>query len=413
MRISHLVVGLVAGARIVAANNSTVAYPSCAVQCVLEALPKSSCPGLDQACLCNDTEFTKHLAPCLKDSCSTAERINMAKSSAGACGVKVSDDRALPRFLTGILFILPTAFIGIRIANKIMNPSIWGADDITAVLGYICTLPLVPIIYRSLDIGLGDAVWNVEPSAVTEFFKMLFASQVLYLTGLMVIKASILFFFLRIFPAPGVRKILWATQAVNFVVGLVYVSLTFAQCRPLSMYWTGWDKDHSQVCFDFNKLILTHASINIAMDVWMLILPLTQLYKLNLVLRKKVGVMLMFSVGLFLAAVSAIRIHTMVRFMKASNVTSEALWVYVWTFTELCVGVFVACLPSAGHLWRTLFVKPETTTFHESKSRRQSSYASEAALFPSNKQGDNSVGSVKEVSVRGVPQTPPSPHSMV
>ncbi|KAJ0376987.1 hypothetical protein COL26b_004847 [Colletotrichum chrysophilum] len=75
----------------------------------------------------------------------------------------------------------------------------------------------------------------------------------------------------------------------------------FLQCRPLSLYWTGWDKNESyknERCLDFNRFILSNAIINIILDVWMLILPLTQLYKLNLILRKKIGVMLMFSVGL-------------------------------------------------------------------------------------------------------------------
>lgn len=38
--------------------------------------------------------------------------------------------------------------------------------------------------------------------------------------------------------------------------------------------------------------------MNIALDVWMVILPFTQLYHLGLKLRKKVGVIAMFSVGI-------------------------------------------------------------------------------------------------------------------
>ncbi|KAF5514100.1 hypothetical protein CGCF413_v001835 [Colletotrichum fructicola] len=254
-----------------------------------------------------------------------------------------------------------------------------------AIIGYVCTIPLVPLIYRSLNIGLGNPVWTVTPTKMVEFLQMLFATQILYVVGLMTLKASVLFFFLRIFPTRGFRTIVWATHGLNFLVGLIYIILTFAQCRPLSLYWTGWDKNESyknERCLDFNRFILSNAIINIILDVWMLILPLTQLYKLNLILRKKIGVMLMFSVGLFLTAVSAIRIHTMVRFMTDSNVTSQALWVYVWTFTELCVGVFVACMPNAGQLWRTLFMKPKAKAIGESKSRRHSAYGAEMVSLP-------------------------------
>ncbi|KAF5528565.1 hypothetical protein CGCA056_v001762 [Colletotrichum aenigma] len=384
MRKSHLLAALAASARMVTGFGYS-SYPNCAVICVMDALPRSPCRALDAACLCADTTFTDLVAPCIKANCTMAELLDSVRVSANACGVTVADNTALPRYLTGILFALPTLFIGIRILNKVLNPLPWGADDFMAITGYVCTIPLVPLIYRSLNIGLGNPVWTVTPTKMVEFLQMLFATQILYVVGLMTLKASVLFFFLRIFPTRGFRTIIWATHGLNFLVGLIYIILTFAQCRPLSLYWTGWDKNESyknERCLDFNRFILSNAIINIILDVWMLILPLTQLYKLNLILRKKIGVMLMFSVGLFLTAVSAIRIHTMVRFMTDSNVTSQALWVYVWTFTELCVGVFVACMPNAGQLWRTLFMKPKEKAIGESKSRRHSAYGAEMVSLP-------------------------------
>ncbi|KAF4492425.1 hypothetical protein CGGC5_v001892 [Colletotrichum fructicola Nara gc5] len=358
MRKSHVLAALAASARMVTGLGYS-SFPNCAVICVMDALPRSPCRALDAACLCADTTFMDLVAPCIKVKCTMAERLDSVRVSATACGVTVADNTALPRYLTGILFALPTVFIGIRILNKILNPLPWGADDFMAIIGYVCTIPLVPLIYRSLNIGLGNPVWTVTPTKMVEFLQMLFATQILYVC------CSSFFEFSQ-----------HAASEQSFGPPM---------CRPLSLYWTGWDKNESyknERCLDFNRFILSNAIINIILDVWMLILPLTQLYKLNLILRKKIGVMLMFSVGLFLTAVSAIRIHTMVRFMTDSNVTSQALWVYVWTFTELCVGVFVACMPNAGQLWRTLFMKPKAKAIGESKSRRHSAYGAEMVSLP-------------------------------
>lgn len=100
------------------------------------------------------------------------------------------------------------------------------------------------------------------------------------------------------------------------------------------------------------------------------------------------------------------------------------MWVYVWTFTELCVGVFVACMPSAGQLWRTLFKKPSTGTTAASgeyKSNRNSAYGAEmvslsmsasmATSTPNSKHRDNSVVSSAEASERMGPAQ--STHSAV
>lgn len=136
------------------------------VMCVVDALPQSSCAALDQKCICADTHFASLVTPCIKEKCSIKEALSKADNPSGkdeetldsstviltwyllhetgaanqsatSCGVVVPDNRALPRFLTGFLFVLPTAFIVIRIANKIINPYPLGADDITAFIGYV------------------------------------------------------------------------------------------------------------------------------------------------------------------------------------------------------------------------------------------------------------------------------------
>ncbi|KXH28860.1 CFEM domain-containing protein [Colletotrichum simmondsii] len=253
------------------------------------------------------------------------------------CGFPLTDNTAIPRFLTGTLFILPFIFMCIRLLNKFVNPSPWGADDVCIFIGFVCATALVPIVYRLLAIGLGRDIWTLQPYKITEFLKILFSTQIFYITGLSTIKASILFFYLRIFPSLRFRRVLWATQGFNVLLLFLYLILTFTQCRPLNKYWLGWDGEQAGVCMDFNKLVLTHVGFNILLDIWMLVLPLTQLYKLNLGFKKKIGVIMMFSVGLFLTAVSALRIQVLVHFATANNITSEALWVYVWSLAELDV----------------------------------------------------------------------------
>jgi hypothetical protein len=60
-----------------------------------------------------------------------------------------------------------------------------------------------------------------------------------------------------------------------------------------------WDGEHQGTCLiNNNALGFANAGISILLDIWMLCLPLTQLLKLSLHWKKKVGVAMMFSVGL-------------------------------------------------------------------------------------------------------------------
>ncbi|KAJ0269410.1 hypothetical protein COL940_012497 [Colletotrichum noveboracense] len=122
------------------------------------------------------------------------------------------------------------------------------------------------------------------------FLKLLFVLQLFYILDLAVIKASIICLYLRVFSIRSFRT------GFNFLLGFSYVLLSLVQCQPLNHYWNGWDGRHPGKCADLNLIGLTHVGFNIGLDVWMLILPASQVYKLNLPLKKKLGVMAMFGV---------------------------------------------------------------------------------------------------------------------
>ncbi|KAF9881034.1 CFEM domain-containing protein [Colletotrichum karsti] len=286
---------------VVAASTPDIAaYPPCAVSCIVKGLPQSPCTGMNQTCLCADPVFNDVVGACLKTGCTVKEQLSAANLTWVNCGFQLTDNTKLPRFLTGLLFILPTVFIIIRLANKWVNPSSWAADDLAILLGYALTVPFLPIIYRSLELGLGKDIWTLQPDKITEFLK--------------------------------------------------------ASC------------------------ISTH-------------IQGAHLYKLNLRLKKKIGVILMFSVGLFLTAVSAVRISTLIQFATTNNITSEALWVYVWSFIELCVGISVACMPNASQLWRSGLTKAKDLSAAASSKERPTS-ATEMIASPKRKSTSQDISLV-------------------
>ncbi|TQN66646.1 hypothetical protein CSHISOI_08837 [Colletotrichum shisoi] len=146
--------------------------------------------------------------------------------------------------------------------------------------------------------GSGKDIWTLQPHEIIDFLKILFVTELFYTTTIALIKASKLFSFRRIFPSLLFREAVWATLGLNAASAMLYFILIFVQCCPLSVYWLGGDREHPGVCVNFDELVLWHAGFNILSDVWMLILPLTRLYKLNFGPKKKIGVMLIFRVGI-------------------------------------------------------------------------------------------------------------------
>lgn len=121
--------------------------------------------------------------------------------------------------------------------------------------------------------------------------------EILYFAEVAMLKLSILFFYLRIFPDTKVRRLIWMTIIFDAIFGTIFFFLAIFQCRPISFYWKRWDGEHYGKCFDVNAMAFANAGISIALDAWMLVLALSHIIHINLHWKRKVGVGLMLGVG--------------------------------------------------------------------------------------------------------------------
>ena len=80
--------------------------------------------------------------------------------------------------------------------------------------------------------------------------------------------------------------------------GFSFVIVAIFVCKPISYLWTQWDGLHEGQCLNDAAYVWTNAATNIALDIWVLAIPLWELRKLQLHWKKKIGVALMFSIGI-------------------------------------------------------------------------------------------------------------------
>jgi hypothetical protein len=219
--------------------------------------------------------------------------------TATACHAPVRDKTELLQNITIILGVVTGALVALRLAFKTVITRMGLAADDWLIL--VTTLVGVPITYIGVHgttaNGLGRDVWTLAPETITNFGEYFYVMVVLYFAEITLLKMSLLFFYLRIFPSERTRLLLWATVVFNGVYGTIFVFLAIFQCNPVSFFWEKWDGEHAGHCIDVNSIGWAHAAISIALDLWMLAIPLSQLRGLNLHWKKKVGVAIMFCVG--------------------------------------------------------------------------------------------------------------------
>jgi hypothetical protein len=190
------------------------------------------------------------------------------------------------------------AIVLLRFFSKLFANSELGLDDwfigITLIVGVPSSILTVHGIISN---GIGKDIWTLTPKQITDFIHVFYGIEILYFAEVALLKLSLLFFYLRIFPGTLVRRLLWATVVFDVCFGLLFVLLAIFQCRPIDFYWTSWDGQHEGSCLNVNGLGWSNAVISIVLDSWMLALPISQLVGLQLHWKKKVGVAMMFVVG--------------------------------------------------------------------------------------------------------------------
>jgi len=94
--------------------------------------------------------------------------------------------------------------------------------------------------------------------------------MLLYTMTRFFVRASIILFYLRVFPP---------------------------RSDPISDFWTQWSGEHEGHCGNANILAWVAAATGIVFDLWLLALPFPQLLVLNLHWKKKLMGGMMFFVG--------------------------------------------------------------------------------------------------------------------
>lgn len=147
------------------------------------------------------------------------------------------------------------------------------------------------------QLGLGSDISAVDQDNITPLFKLVLSFFQVYGICRIIIRCSIILFYIRIFTLTRASKVLWGTFAVNLIIWITWFFISIFQCRPLSYFWTQWDGQHSGSCMSANFVAWSGGGVDLAQDLFILVLPFPYLRHLRLPTRKKVATSIMFAVG--------------------------------------------------------------------------------------------------------------------
>ncbi|KAE8354725.1 hypothetical protein BDV28DRAFT_130396 [Aspergillus coremiiformis] len=192
--------------------------------------------------------------------------------------------------------------------------------------------------------GGGYHAWDVPQSESTPFRKTAYAITIIYIPMVFSIRSSMLTYMLRLF-SPDPRKAL-AIRISLIVLLLYYVPILFIKiflCTPISSYWDG-ALGH-RTCMDQDRIYMADSLISIASDLWILILPVSMLWSLQMSRMEKMRVIGLLGAGGIATAFSVRRLVIVIDEAKATDPTLHWTEAMLTANAEAAIGLFCSCLP--------------------------------------------------------------------
>ncbi|OTA93660.1 hypothetical protein M434DRAFT_64332, partial [Hypoxylon sp. CO27-5] len=191
--------------------------------------------------------------------------------------------------------------------------------------------------------GTGRHINDVKPLDVVLTLKLIIPFEALYGVTLMLVKWSILLFYQRVFGTSR-TSFLWVTRVTMFIVFLWMVSVvleTFLLCRPLAY---NWDTSIEGTCGDRNAVYVVAGATNMATDFMVLLMPVPIILKLNMPISQRLGLIATFSLGLFITAISIIRLKSLMD-ISFTDPTWTLPMGLLWTVLEPELAILGANFP--------------------------------------------------------------------
>ncbi|KAL4962798.1 CFEM domain-containing protein [Aspergillus stella-maris] len=351
--------------------------PTCALTCLTEVVSKSTCALTDFSCICPNPEINAQLQPCVLGTCSVKEALTAQNFTYTICQYPTADDTTVFPITNIVGIIVAIVSVALRLTNRAMDKRL-GLDDYLITLALLFAAAVSGIGIKLKDYGLGKDIWTVPFEDIRMTLKMFFIEELLYCICIAIVKCSILMLYLRLFPNRGLRIATFVTLGATLLWGFVAFWVLLFSCKPIHYYWNEWDGEHQGTCLSHNNILVAHSTINIILDVVVLVLPVPVLLKLQMPLKKRIGVVAMFVVGIAVTVISIFRLVETVGFNSTTNPTRDFVPVGIWSLLEFDVAIMCACMPAMRSLFIRLYthgIKGPLSSYANSQRAKGSSAA--------------------------------------
>ncbi|XXG97442.1 hypothetical protein Hte_003743 [Hypoxylon texense] len=189
--------------------------------------------------------------------------------------------------------------------------------------------------------------WNFRVGDLITFNRGFFLAYMLYCATVMTVKTAIIVEWLYIFvPSHTHNYFFWACHVLLWLNILFYLAMMIlpnAACTPHDKIWNPLLPGK---CTNTSFSSTSVAAVNFATDIILIILPQRVIWGLQMSLQKRIGVSLIFLIGVLGCVSAGFKLAASVPYNTSRDTTYTFAALTLWSLAELTCGILVFCMPS-------------------------------------------------------------------
>ncbi|KAI1819125.1 integral membrane protein [Xylaria intraflava] len=259
---------------------------------------------------------------------------------------------------TIVFTLLDLFFIALRFwAARLSRRDLY-LDDYFILLALASTLALDGAVVWAIFYGrIGHFETELSLAELKVALQTIPAAYVTWTTGTAAFKLSVLFLYKRIFSIKTMRMLSYVLMGLTFGYWLSFLVVFLTTCSPdISQLW---NPRPDGFCRDLNVGQLGSVSTNLAIDVFVIVLPMPFLWNLQMRFRNKAVITLVFSLGFITIAIMIWRIVDLVTTENGDFVRNEPTLALTTTL-ELWLCIIIGCIPTLGPIGKA-YIGPAIT----------------------------------------------------
>ncbi|KAI8964165.1 hypothetical protein F5Y11DRAFT_316800 [Daldinia sp. FL1419] len=264
--------------------------------------------------------------------------------------------------MTSLFLTISTIFIFTRFYAKVFLMKRIRTEDCLIVVGYGIFVVHSYCLYRLVhNFGFRIHQWDVRLRNMSEYLYVFYISINLYCAHLMVTKSAILLEWVHLFVPDNHRcPFYWACHCLiwaNVIFYSVTIIIANLSCVPLQRIW---DITVDGKCNIPMPLQVMAAALNLVIDISILVLPQPVIWKLHMPKTKRLGVSVVFAIGILATVAACFRLANTTR-RDTDDFTFISSELILWALVEMTCSFLVFCVPVIPGMWNGSVAQHPTT----------------------------------------------------